>query len=415
MLETLLQIPFFLNRHREAPLLEEREVFLRYLRQQGTSRAALLSLSNELLHVARLLRLDRMRDVSLEEIRRAADCFAREEQSNPRARSYRHTGTFFIYAAKKWLRFHGRLRMPSPPPVPFAEQLDQFARYMSEEQGLSPYSVGSHCSKTSMFLRWIGERRRSLGTMTVEDVDDFLASLGKNGWNRKSVSVAAQALRAFFRYAGIRGWCDADLGTAIQAPKIYRYEALPEGPRWEEVRKLLRSVKGSNPPALRARAILMLFAFYGLRTGEVSRLLLGDFDWREEVFVVNHSKRGGAQRYPLLRNVGGAVLEYLRKGRPRCECRRLFVTLNPPYRPVSPTSLWTLTSRRMKALGIQCRRTCPHALRHARATRLLQRGASFKEIGDLLGHRSLESVGIYAKVDLGALRTVAALDLGGLL
>jgi len=66
MLETLLQIPFFLNRHREAPLLKEREVFLRYLRQQGTSRAALLSLSNELLHVVRLLRLDRMKDVSLQ-------------------------------------------------------------------------------------------------------------------------------------------------------------------------------------------------------------------------------------------------------------------------------------------------------------------------------------------------------------
>lgn len=415
MLETLLQIPFFLNRHREAPLLKEREVFLRYLRQQGTSRAALLSLSNELLHVVRLLQLDRMKDVSLQEIRCAADCFVREEQSNPRARSYRHTGTFFIYAAKKWLRFHGRLRMPSPPPVPFAEQLDQFARYMREEQGLSPYSVGSHCSKTSMFLRWIGERRRSLGTMTVEDVDDFLASLGKNGWNRKSVSVAAQALRAFFRYAWIRGWCTTDLTKGIQAPKIYRCEGLPEGPRWEEVRKLLRSTKGSNPAALRAHAILMLFAFYGFRSGEVSRLLLSDFNWREEIFVVNHSKRGGVQRYPLLRNVGDALLEYLRKGRPRCDCRHLFVTLNPPYRPVGPASLWTLTSRRMKALGIQCRRACPHALRHARATRLLQQGASFKEIGDLLGHRSLESVGIYAKVDLGALRTVAALDLGGLL
>jgi len=415
MLETLHQVPFFLNRHREAPLLKERDVFLSHLQQQGTSRGALLSLSNELLHVIRLLRLDKVRDVSLAEIRRAADRFVREEQSNPRARSYRHTGSFFIYAAKKWLRFHGRLRLPSPPQVPFAEQLDQFARYMREEQGLSPYSVNSHCSKTSMFLRWIGGRRRSLGTMTVEDVDDFLASIGKNGWNRKSVSVAAQALRAFFRYAGIRGWCAADLAKGIQAPKIYRYEGLPEGPSWEEVRKLLRSLKGSNPAALRARAILMLFAFYGLRSGEVSRLLLSDFNWREEVFVVNHSKRGGAQRYPLLRNVGNAILGYLRKGRPRCDCRHLFVTLDPPYRPVGPATLWTLTNRRMKALGIQCRRKCPHALRHARATRLLQQGASFKEIGDLLGHRSLESVGIYAKVDIGALRTVAALDLGGLL
>ena len=415
MLETLLQLPFFLNRHREAPLLKEREAFLSHLQQQGTSRAALLSISNELLHIVRLLRLDRMRDVSLEEIRRAAECFVREERLNPRACSYGHTATFFMYAAKKWLRFHGRLRTPSPPPVPFSAQLDQFARYMRDEQGLSPCSISSHSSKTSLFFRWIGQRRRSLATVTIEDVDDFLADRGKNGWNRKSVSVAAQALRAFFRYAAIHGLCAAGIAKGIQAPKIYRYESLPEGPSWDEVRKLLRSVKGSNPAALRARAVLMLFAFYGLRTGEVSRLSLSDFGWREEMFVVNHSKRRGAQRYPLLPNVGDAILEYLRKGRPRCECRHLFVTLNPPYRPVSPASLWTLTSRRMKALGIQCRRRCPHALRHARATRLLQQGASFKEIGDLLGHRSLESVGIYAKVDLDALRTVAALDFGGLL
>jgi site-specific recombinase XerD len=415
MLETLRQIPFFLNRYREAPLLEERDMFLRHLEQQGTSRNALLSISNELLHIVRLLRLGRMRDVSLDEIRRAAERFVLEEQSNPRARSYGHTAGFFMYAAKKWLRFHGCLKMPAPPQIPFAENLDQFARYMREEQGLSPYSVNSHCSKTSMFLRWVGDRRRSLATVTVEDVDDFLAHLGRNGWNRKSVSVATQALRAFFHCAGIRGWCAASLAKSIEGPKIYKYEALPEGPTWQEVRKLLRSVKGSNPPALRARTVLMLFAFYGLRSGEVSRLLLSDFDWREETFVVNHSKRGGTRHYPLLRNVGNAILDYLRKGRPRCDCRNLLVTLNPPYRPVGPSPLWDLTNHRMKALGIRCRRRCPHALRHARATHLLQQGASFKEIGDLLGHRSLESVGIYAKVDLPSLRAVADLDLGGLL
>jgi hypothetical protein len=244
MLETLRQVPFFLNRHREAPLLKEREVFLSHLQRQGTSRGALLSMSNELLHVIRILCLNKMRNVSLEEIRRAADRFVLEEQSNPRARSYRCTRTFFIYAAKKWLRFHGCLKMPVPPPVPFAENLDQFARYMREEQGLSPYSVDSHCSKTSMFLRWVGDRRRSLATVRVEDVDDFLAYLGRNGWNRKSVSVATQALRAFFRCAGIRGWCAASLAKSIEGPKIYKYEALPEGPSWEEVQKLLRSVKG---------------------------------------------------------------------------------------------------------------------------------------------------------------------------
>jgi len=292
MLEEFLERPFFLNRHRQAPLLKERESFLSHLQQQGTSRKALRNLSGELLPVMRLLKLTEMRDVSLEEIQRAALCWAREQRTNPKAQSYGNSASFFVYAAKKWLRFHGRLKLPSVPPMRFADQLNYFARYMTEEQGLSPYSVRSHCAKTSKFLEWFGDRHRLLTRARIEDVDKFLAMKGAGGWSRRSVSVAAQALRAFFRYAETRGWCATGFAKGIQGPKIYKYEGVPEGPSWEQVRRLLRSVKGSNPAVLRARAILSLLAIYGLRTGEVSRLMLRDFDWREEVFEVNHSKRG---------------------------------------------------------------------------------------------------------------------------
>ena len=310
MLDAFLEHPFFLNRHRQAPLLKERESFLNHLQQQGTSRKALRNLSAELLHVVHLLKLNQMRDVSLEEIRRAAQCWARQQPANPRAHSYGNSASFFTYAAKKWLRFHGRLKLPSAPLLRFADQLSDFARYMTEEQGLSPHSVRSHIWKTSGFLEWFGERHRLLARARIEDVDEFLAMKGASGWNRKSVSVAAQALRAFFRYAETRGWCAAGFAKGIEGPKIYKYESLPEGPSWEQVRRLLRSVKGSGPAVLRARAILSLLAIYGLRSGEVSRLMLSNFDWRQEVFEVNHSKRGGPQRYPLQRQVGDAILQY---------------------------------------------------------------------------------------------------------
>jgi len=415
MLETLLEYTFFLNRHQKAPLLKEREVFLRHLQQQGTSRAALRNLSGELIHVVRLLRLEKLRDISQEEIQQAAKHWARHQRSNPKAHSYGNSASFFIYAAKKWLRFHDCLKMPGALQMKFADQLGDFTRYMTEEQGLSPHSVRSHSWKTSKFLAWFGERHRSLVRVCVEDVDEFLAMKGAAGWNRKSVSVAAQALRAFFRYAETRCWCATGVAKGIQAPKLYQYEDLPEGPTEKEVRQLLQSVKGSGHAALRTRAILMLFSVYGLRSGEVSRLQLTDFDWRQEVFVVNHSKGGGCQRYPLQREVGDAILHYLKEARPRCACRHLFVTLHPPYRSVGTSTLWLVTSSRIKAAGLRCRHTGPHSLRHACATRLLLQGVSFKEIGDVLGHRGLESVGIYAKVDLKALRVVANVNLGGLL
>ena len=168
MLDAFLEHPFFLNRHRQAPLLKERESFLNHLQQQGTSRKALRNLSAELLQLVRLLKLTEMRDVSLEEIQRAAQCWAREQRTNPKARSYANSARFFAYAAKKWLRFHGRLKLSSVPPMRFADQLSDFARYMTEEQGLSPYSVRSHCWKTSNFLEWFGNRHRLLATARIE-------------------------------------------------------------------------------------------------------------------------------------------------------------------------------------------------------------------------------------------------------
>jgi len=96
--------------------------------------------------------------------------------------------------------------------------------------------------------------------VNVEDVDDFLGLKGANGWNRKSISVAAQALRAFFRYAEARGWCAAGFAKGIQAPRIYQHEDLPEGPTEKEVRQLLRSVKkrsgdeGKSPGDVRSEA-----------------------------------------------------------------------------------------------------------------------------------------------------------------
>ena len=415
MLETLLERRFSLNRQKNAPLLPERVAFLEHLQKQGTSRAALSGVSWQLLHVIDLLKLETLRDVSVDEIREAARRWGEQQRSNPRARTYVRTESYFGYVAKKWLHFAGKLKSPPTPRTWFTDHLEDFARWMTEERGLSPLSVRSHRWKASRFLTWFSERHPCLASVRLQDVDEFLILQGSTRWNRTSVTVAAQALRAFFRHAERRGWCRSGIAEGIVGPRRYVHEGLPEGPTWTEVQRLLEGVKGTSASALRARAILSLFAIYGLRSGEVSRLLLSDFDWSAETFLVAHSKRGGRQPYPLQHEVGEAILEYITKARPRTECRHLFVTLHVPYRSVAATSLWAMTSQRLKAAGISCRRSGPHSLRHACATHLLQEGVSLKEIGDLLGHRSAMSTAIYAKVDISMLRRVADFDLGGLL
>lgn len=417
MLRTLLRMraPFYIARQEQAPLLREREAFLDHLLRQGTSLAAARSVSWQLLNVIRLLRLTALRDVWIDEIERAGQHWARQQRANPLAHSYKTSAIYFIYVARKWLRFAGVLKQPDIPRMWFANEIDDFEKWMTEERGLSALTVRSHLRKVSLFLRWFSERHRSLTAVRLRDVDNFLIFKGANGWSRKSACGYAHSLRAFFCYAEQCGWCEPGVAAGIISPRLYAHEGLPEGPRWEQVRQLLKGVKGSSAAALRARAVLLLLTVYGLRSGEISRLLLSDFDWRLETFTVNHSKRGGVQKYPLQREVGDAILEYIRKARPQTSYRNLFLTLNPPYRSIGHSSLWRITSLRIDAAGIQCRRRGPHCLRHACATHLLEQGASLKEIGDLLGHRDSNSTRIYAKVHLQQLRRVADFDLGGLL
>lgn len=417
MLRTLLRIErsFYADRQEAAPLIQEREAFLEHLFQQGTSLAAVRGVSWQLLNVIRLLQLAELRDVWIDEIKEAAQRWERQQRTNSFAHSYKHSGSFFIFVAKKWLRFAGVLKQRAIPRMRFSDQIDDFVTWATEERGLSALTVRSHRYKIALFLRWFSERRRSLIALRLTDVDDFLISKGATGWSRKSACDYANSLRSFIRYAEQRGWCKQGIAGGIISPRLYQHEGLPEGPQWKDVQRLLKGVKGKSVAALRARAVLLLLTVYGLRSGEISRLLLSDFDWRQETFTVNHSKRGGVQKYPLQREVGEAILEYIRKARPATSSTNLFLTLKPPYRGVGYSSLWRITSLRIDAAGIRCRRRGPHCLRHACATHLLEQGASLKVIGDLLGHRDSNSTRIYAKVHLEQLRRVADFDLGGLL
>ena len=229
------------------------------------------------------------------------------------------------------------------------------------------------------------------------------------------MAAYANALRAFFRHAESRGRCRAGLASMIPLPRLYAGETLPAGPAWEDVRRLVASAGGDRPADIRDRAILLLLAVYGLRSGEVRILRLEDIDWDNETLRVRRPKPGRTHLYPLSRTVGDAIARYAREARPACARRELFLSLQAPARPLCAAGMWRVVGPRLRRLGIATRRCGPHALRHACAQRLLDRGFSLKQIGDCLGHRNPDSTAVYAKVGLSGLREVAAFDWEGLL
>ena len=415
MHETLFVYPATLARYRAAPLLPERERFLAHCDQQGYTRRGLRKIAWLLLVIAstRLARSSRVRIQEIEQVaRRHRVRFLQHTSDRGNCRT---TQRLFMHTAAAWYGFLGRLAPSKLSRCPFSTPLDAFEQFMRNERGLSVVTIDTRHHQISRFLNGLPRRVRSLGAISVLDVDRHLIHLSKQGWSRASLARVASSLRAFFRYAETQRWCKQGFADGIDSPRIYADEGLPRGPDWSQVQALITSTAGSDPVSIRDHAVTMLLALYGLRRGEVVRLRLEDIDWEAEMLRVVRPKQRRIQHYPLIAPLGQSLIRYFKEARPRCAAREIFLTMKAPLRPLSPGGVTSIIRNRLHSLGVESVPRGPHALRHACARRLLDEGFTFKQIGDLLGHRRASSTSLYAKLDLRSLREVGELRLGRLL
>lgn len=413
MFEQIFQRSELIARHRHAPLRVEREQYLKHLLEQGYCHSSSQSAAIYMLHAVRILGLEELRVVHEAELRHGAEVWAeyRGPHRDTRRRDDGSPRSFLKYV-RPWFNFHGKLAL-SPPPL-FHEQTRAFAHALRVQEGFTATTARTYSNRVQLFLTWLGAQGGHLQTVSVADLDCFLAEKGAEGRRPRGIANQCDAMRCFFRFAELRGWCAPDLALALRGPRIAKDEPRPTGPTWTQVRQLLKLAEGSEPEQLRAKALMLLFTVYGLRSSEVINLRLDDFDWQSEVFTVRRAKHGGTQQLPIQYEVGEAILKYLRYARPRVDSRHVFLGERRPWGPMLHGTVWRTTSRRMRALGIELAHLGPHSLRHACATRLLQKKSSLQEIADFLGHRNTKSVGIYAKFDMRGLRKVADFRLAGL-
>jgi site-specific recombinase XerD len=140
----------------------------------------------------------------------------------------------------------------------------------------------------------------------------------------------------------------------------------------------------------------------------VTNLQLHDVDWVHGHLLIRAGKTHAERLLPLAQDVGEALLTYLRTGRPATSSRHLFLAHTAPYHPLHTASAMTKIVKRLLAkAGIARQSSGAHLLRHTVATQLVNRGASFKDVADVLGHHTLQTTGLYAKLDLAALAQVA--------
>ncbi len=286
--------------------------------------------------------------------------------------------------------------------------LIEFAQWLKDSQELSPTTIHDRIISTSIFVDTVtaGAKscERAFRSITVQQIEEFFVGYGKDRGigSRGSMNTA---MRSFLEFAACRGWVNREMRDCVPSLSSYRLSDVPRRISDEQLSKLLTTPWTGCQCLRRDRAIVLLLAIYGVRREQVSALQLTDIDWHERKIVFAAHKGGKAIHHVLVESVAEALGEYLSKDRQTSDCDYVFLRQRRPHVRLSPEAISALVAARTRRCGGPPRR--PHAFRHAFATRLLRASQPVKAIADLLGHRSLDAVSIYAKVDFARLTEAA--------
>lgn len=314
-------------------------------------------------------------------------------------------------ALKRWLsvlREEGTIGSAAASPLtPHERIFKEFEDYLRTERGLAPRSIVRHLPIIRRFLREVCPAGDDdLGKISQESVIGYIERHARD-WSPKTGKAMCWSLRAFLRYLHHRGLNPRALAGCVPSIRRWKLATLPTYLTAAEVQKALDGCDRATAMGQRDHAILMMLAKLGLRADEIVTLTLDDIDWRAGEMRVRAKGRQRA-RMPMPPDVGAAVVAYLRDGRPKSSCRRLFVrTLAPHVSFASGSAITWIAKTALDRVGVRdCAHRGAHIFRHSLATELLRSGATLTEIGQLLRHEDHDTTRIYAKVDIEALRTL---------
>jgi integrase len=254
------------------------------------------------------------------------------------------------------------------------------------------------------FVAFTGTRG-GLACCDAAMIGAFVATLA--GYQFKTVEQKLCAVRSFLRFASAAGLADAACLDAVPAVRSSKKARIPSV--WDpgQVARIVEAIDRDNPCGKRDYAIILLTSRLGLRGVDIRRLGFADFDWAGNRLAVTQAKTGHTVWLPLLKEVGWAVIDYIRHGRPACDCPQVFVRHLAPIGPFSDDDhLHQILVKHARVARVPLsdqRRHGMHSLRHTLATRLMEGGTPVEQIADILGHQSVESTGVYLKTSLGLL------------
>ena len=286
--------------------------------------------------------------------------------------------------------------------------LNAFDKHLESERGCAPGTRAHYLHEARCFLVEVfPDLKINWEGLNADHVAGFVLRRAEK-LSRLSQQGPVTAIRSLLRFLTFEGQIRAGLEGAVPPLRGSRHASIPRHLSPEQLDFVLTLCPSDNALDKRNRAMLLLLARLGLRAGEVFRVSLDSLNWTGSAVLIRSSKTARERILPMPEDVGNSLADYLTKGRPPSSERLVFLSHLPPYQPLRSTGvLSSFVNSLLRQAGILAPCSGTHVLRHTLATGMVRHGATFKDVADILGHRSITTTGIYAKLDLPTLAKVA--------
>lgn len=287
----------------------------------------------------------------------------------------------------------------------------RYDEYLDRLFGLCQKTRDIHRAKTLLFLKWVYENHGAdfeLSALTAPDIIAFQEMCNETGYSHDYRKTVTGCLRGFLRFLRWERILTDDLTPAVYKVIEWRLASVPKHIPYEDAMLLVSAADRNMLKGKRDYLMLLLMLQLGLRANEIIQMQLGDISLQKGELFIRNTKTNRDRVLPLTNDLADAMVDYLRHRISETPQQRLFLRSVPPHTPLaSSAALGSVVRRYIEETGMQTPTLGTHQLRHALATRLVNHGVSFKETADILGHRSIQSTGTYAKVQIERLKEIA--------
>lgn len=288
----------------------------------------------------------------------------------------------------------------------FIKVICNFKQYCIDKN-YSTVTVGHYTKQSAKFLDYADSQRiTSCSEIDLTLINNYIKTLA--GYTYKTVEQQLCSLRAFFKYLNINGIAVTDYSLKIPMVQSRKQTRIPSAWSVSDLNKLIAAIDRGNPMGKRDYAIILLACHLGLRISDIKKLTFKNFHWEDKQLVFVQSKTRTTVSLPLMQDVGWAIIDYLKYGRPNVESPYVFIRHLAPFLPFSEDdhlSQMILKYMRLAHIPVSSKkRVGMHSLRHTLASLLLENDTPLSTISDILGHVDTESTAVYLKVDIKKLK-----------